>query len=138
MSLTLEHFSKAVARLEEVVARYESDLEDDTLIDALIKRFEFTYELALKMLRRVLARDLGSGTVEPMSFVEVIRAAWSKGLLSEDVTIWKRFRENRNRTSHTYNEANAIAVCAEIPRFLAEAKFLLSQLEKRNDDDPLD
>jgi len=135
MSLTLEHFAKAVVPLEEVVARYESDLEDDTLIDALIKRFEFTYELALKMLRRQMQQDTGAST---SSFSEVIRWGWTEGLLGEELDIWRQFRENRNRTSHTYNEASAIAVCAEIPRFLAEAKFLLSQLEKRNDDDPLD
>jgi len=139
MSLTLEHFSKAVTRLEEGINRYMSDPEDNAVSDSLVKRFEFTYELAFKMLRRALQRDLESAeAVAMMSFAEVIRWGWSRGLLSEDVTGWKQFRRNRNRTSYMYDEANAIGVCEETPRFLAEAKFLLSQLEKRNDDDSLD
>jgi len=119
--------------------RYLSDPEDEAVRESVVKRFEYTYESSLKMLRRTLARDMGSTEeVLPMSFVEVIRAAWAKGLLREDVIAWKQFRENRNRTSHMYGEESAIEVCSATPRFLAEAKFLLSQLEKRNDDDPLD
>jgi len=115
--------------------RYLSDPEDEAVRESVVKRFEYTYESSLKMLRRQMQQDLGTST---SSFSEVIRWGWTEGLLSEDLAMWKQFRENRNRTSHMYGEENVIEVCAEVPRFLAEAKFLLSQLEKRNDDDPLD
>jgi hypothetical protein len=37
----------------------------------------------------------------------------------------------RDKTSHTHDEAVALAVVAEIPDFIAEAKFLSAQLEVR-------
>jgi len=139
MSLKIEFLSSAIARLEESVALYESDTDNLVVRDGVVQRFEFTYELAYRMLRRALQRDMGSAeVVEQMTFAEVVRSGWSKSLLREELPVWRDFRKKRNLTSHTYNQANAEAVYAVVPRFLAEAKFLLSQLEKRNDDDPLD
>jgi len=136
MSLTLGQFYKSVARLEEVLSRYQSEPDDLVVRDSLIKRFEFTYELAYKMLRRQLSLDVTSPErVAAMTFGESVREGWARGLLKEELATWKQFRESRNRTSHTYDEVSAQEVCAVIPRFLAEAKFLLSQLEKRNEDD---
>ena len=37
----------------------------------------------------------------------------------------------RSKTSHTYDEDIALEVVAAIPVFLAEAKYLRDQLEKR-------
>jgi len=138
MPLKLESFSNAVARLEESLRRCEQEPEDAQLRDGLIQRFEFTYEVAFNLLRRCVERSASSEeAVKNLDFSEIIRQGWDLGLLHEEVSAWRSFRQRRNIMSHTYNEANAITVCAEIPRFLAEAKFLLSQLEKRNDDDPL-
>jgi hypothetical protein len=36
------------------------------------------------------------------------------------------------KTSDTYNEQTAIEVVVGIPEFLAEARYLLLQLQKRN------
>jgi len=134
--MNFEFFSKAVVRLEGLSVRFAKEPEDLMLRDAILHRFEVTYELALKVLRQRLKLDLGSSeAVATASFSELIRLGWVKGLLFEEVAIWRSFRRNRFLAEE---ESNAAAVCAEIPRFLAEAKFLLSQLEKRNDDDPLD
>jgi len=139
MLLKLESFSNAVARLEESLRRCEREPEDAQLRDGLIQRFEFTYEVAFNLLKRCVEHSASSKeVVSNLDFSEVIRQGWELGLLREEVGVWRSFRRRRNVMSHTYNEANAIEVCAEIPRFLAEAKFLLSQLEKRNDDAPLD
>jgi len=139
MPLKLESFFNAVARLEESLCRCAQEPEDAQLRDGLIQRFEFTYEMAFHLLKRAVERSASSQeVVGSLDFGEVVRQGWNLGLLREGVAAWRSFRQRRNVMSHTYNEANAIEVCAEIPRFLAEAKFLLSQLEKRNDDDPLD
>ena len=44
---------------------------------------------------------------------------------------WKRYREMRSRTSHAYDEEVALGVVEGIPAFLAEAQFLLQQLQGR-------
>jgi len=134
--MNFEFFSKAVVRLEDLSVRFAKEPEDLMLRDAILHRFEVTYELALKVLRQRLKLDLGSSeAVATASFSELIRLGWANGLLCEEVAIWRSFRRSRFLAEE---ESNAATVCAEIPRFLAEAKFLLSQLEKRNDDDSLD
>ena len=54
MPLDLTPLANATARLHEGLARYQSDPTDTQIRDGLIQRFEFTYELSHKMLRRQL------------------------------------------------------------------------------------
>ncbi|KXU34620.1 hypothetical protein AXK11_08130 [Cephaloticoccus primus] len=134
MELKLQSLSDAISRLEEILKRYNSDPEDDALRDASVKRFEYTYALALVFLTRYLEEEAPiSKTAGSMDFAELIRQAWALGLLREEVAVWRDFRLKRNLTSHTYDQSNADEVCAVIPRFLAEARFLYSQLKKRSD-----
>ena len=42
----------AAKRLNEVIIRYENDKSDDAIRDSVIQRFEFTYFIALKTLRK--------------------------------------------------------------------------------------
>lgn len=46
-----DNFSNAVNRLNEANIAYRRNPENDIYQDALIKRFEFTFELAWKTLR---------------------------------------------------------------------------------------
>ena len=54
MALDFTPLHNAVARLDEGLARYLSDTSDEQIRDGLIQRFEFTYDLTAKMLRRVI------------------------------------------------------------------------------------
>jgi uncharacterized protein with HEPN domain len=67
-----------------------------------------------------------------MTFPTLIRTGFEQGLVASDWTAWRTWREMRNITSHTYDEAKAIQVAAAIPGFLAEARALLARLEARN------
>src|SRR5690606_6065556 len=72
------------------------------LRDSLIQRFEFCYELAWKCLKLWLD-DKG---VEARNPKDVLRESASQGLL-HDMAGWTAVHENRNLTSHTYDEAQA-------------------------------
>ena len=48
-----------------------------------------------------------------------------------DWPAWRRFREMRGRTSHTYDAQAALAVVSAIPEFLEEAEHLCGELERR-------
>ena len=48
------NFSQAVKRLNEANIGYKRNADNDIYQDALIKRFEFTFELAWKFLREYL------------------------------------------------------------------------------------
>lgn len=129
MTLDISPFEKAIVRLSEGLARYERDVTDEQIRDGLIQRFEFTYELSHKMLKRYL--ESASATPEDydaMPFQNLIRTGNEQGLLLGDWSHWKNYRDMRSKTSHTYNEAKALEVVAGIPAFLEEAVFLRDQL----------
>jgi len=131
--LNLAPLENAVSRLTEGLARYEKDISDTQIRDGLIQRFEFSYEISHKMLKRHL--EAVSPTPEQfdaMAFADLIRSANEQGLLLGDWSAWKIYREMRSKTSHTYDEEIAIEVVQSIPAFLEEARHLLKQLQERN------
>lgn len=132
MALNLAPLQNAVARLREGLARYHQEVTDTQIRDGLIQRFEFTYELSHKMLKRFLATTSANpGEFDEISFADLIRMGNQRGLLRGDWAAWRTYREMRSRTSHTYDENVALAVVAGIDGFLEEAEFLLARLEGR-------
>ena len=102
------------------------------LISGVIKNFEITYEVSMKMIRRYLELEADSPTeIDQSPFREVIRLSAEKGLIA-NVTAWFHYREMRNITSHTYDHNKAQQVYREILTFADDARFLLAQLEARN------
>jgi len=133
MTLDVSSLANAVRRLREGVARHRREPGDEQLRDGLIQRFEFTYELAHKMVRRYLQEAAASADeIARLSFADLIREANAQGLLHGDWPAWRRYREMRTRTSHTYDSGVAGEIAAEIPAFLDEAEFLLAELELRS------
>jgi len=133
MILELSSFDNAILRLDEGIQRYQKDITDTQIRDGLIQRFEFTYELSHKMLKRFLESTSPSpANIDEMAFQDLIRTGNEQGLLLSDWAQWKKYREMRSRTSHTYDESVALQVVAEIPAFLQEARFLNAQLHARN------
>ena len=132
MSIEASALADAVQRLREGRARCDREPADEQLRDGLIQRFEFTYELCHKMLRRYLRETAASPEeFERMPFADLIRAGNRQGLLRADWPVWRRFREMRSRTSSVYDAETALAVVAAIPEFLAEAEHLCFELQRR-------
>lgn len=130
--LDITPHKNAFFRLEEGLTRYQSDITDLQIRDGLIQRFEFTYELSHKMLKRYLeATAANPEEFDTMTFQDLIRTGNEKGLLLGDWTDWRRYRDMRSRTSHTYDEETALQVVTGIPAFLAEAAFLVQSLQKQ-------
>lgn len=94
-------FSQAMKRLSEAAELPA----DDIVRDAVIQRFEFTYELAWKTLKLYLEGQ----DIEATSPKQVLREALSAGLI-KDGNDWSLLHEQRNVTSHTYCETTAQAV----------------------------
>ncbi|WP_386688732.1 nucleotidyltransferase substrate binding protein [Lonepinella sp. MS14437] len=121
----------AIERLKEGLIRYQTDISDIQIRDGLIQRFEFTYELSYKMLKRYLAQiSPNPEQYDSMSFQDLIRSGNEKGLLLGEWKDWKTYREMRSRTSHTYDEDVALNVVEGIPQFLQEVVYLVEQLTK--------
>ena len=114
-------FLRALQRLRDVLDQNENEF----IRDAIIQRFEFTFEMAWRSLFRLLL-DRGERVGENAS---AVLTAAHVSLLIEDAERWHRVRIARNKTSHTYDEALAIEVSAMIradamPAFEALAERL--------------
>jgi nucleotidyltransferase substrate binding protein (TIGR01987 family) len=132
MKLDTTSFGNAVRRLREGLARHQREPADEQLRDGLIQRFEFTYELCHKMLRRYLKETAASpDEVERMPFADLIRTGNAQGLLRSDWPTWRQFREMRARTSHTYDVKVASQVASAIPAFVEESEHLYAELQRR-------
>lgn len=132
MTLDLTPLANAIKRLHEGLDGYNRDRGDTLVRDGLVQRFEFTYEIAHKMLKRYLKTTSPTpGQYDGMDFSGLIRSGNEQGLLLGDWTKWRQYRTMRGKTSHTYDESVALEVVAGIPGFLEEARHLHAQLTIR-------
>lgn len=100
------NLKKAYIKLVEVSKLYDG--KNEIVRDSLIQRFEFTYELTHKTLKEVL-KYLGV-TMENSFPRSIYKKAYVNNLISDD-KVWINLLEDRNLTSHIYNEdvANEVA-----------------------------
>lgn len=122
--LQIQRFEAALGRLHAVLVLNE----DDVVRDALIQRFEATYEMAWKSAWRALL-DMGESVIE--SGPVAIEGAFRVGLIA-DAGLWQEVRKYRNMTSHAYQSKVAIEVAAFV-RAQAMPAFdaLLAALKSR-------
>ena len=120
----------AVRRLGDVLDRYQKVSSDDVVRDSVIQRFEFTYSIALKTLRKYfIEQAFIVEEINSMTFNTMIRTANQYDLLKSNLEKWSEFREMRNLTSHTYDEEVAEKVVRIVPDFYEEVSFLLQKLK---------
>ena len=123
---------KACSRLQYVANKLNEHTSDEaadeidiTLCrDAMIKRFEFCYELAWKIMRRILQYR----GVEVASPKETFRKAALDHLI-DDPEIWFEFQKKRTLTLHTYEYENVKAILATFNLFSKELELLIQKLE---------
>ena len=94
--------------------------------DATIQRFEYTFELAWRLFRKV-AKIEG---IEVGSPRQAIRAVYDVGLL-KDVDVWFEMLDDRNRTSHTYNEITAEQVFESARNLPSRLRSVMDLIKKR-------
>ncbi len=134
MKLDLTSWKRALASLERAIVRSTAAANDDELRDAVIQRFESSYELSWKMLKRHLEQVVADpGMVDQWSFKQLMREAAERGLIAA-VEPWIEYRYQRNMTAHAYDEEKAKRVHETALVFLADAKALLVAVEQRNVD----
>ncbi|HET7662230.1 MAG TPA: nucleotidyltransferase substrate binding protein [Rhodanobacteraceae bacterium] len=133
--LDLEPLESALSALNRGLKRALASPDDEELRDACIQRFEFTYELSWRMLKRRLELDLPTpDRFDGMSFRTLMRIGNEYGLIANP-SHWFVYRDKRNITSHTYNAAKAAEVFAILPEFAESARLLLQALKEKENQD---
>lgn len=112
MAVSISQFSKAVKSLKEALARPK----DEFIRDSVIQRFEFCIELAWKTSKKTM----GSSSTAPK---EVIREM-AQNLYIADISLWLKAIDERNLSSHTYNEELAERVYLFVKNFYPELEKL--------------
>jgi nucleotidyltransferase substrate binding protein (TIGR01987 family) len=143
MPLDLTALRDALTALDKSLGYLDSELAKDSGLReqfraASIQAFEFTYEVAYKMLKRQLEAMAGSPSdVDQMTFMQLVRAGFEAGLVL-DVGRFQDYRGKRNITSHTYDQDKAEEIVSVLGAFASDMRFLLAELERRNAGDVSD
>src|SRR4051794_32465451 len=99
MKLNTFSLEKAILSFKTAYNRYKLNISDLEVRDGCIQRFEYTYELSVKMLKRQLEIEAVVPTdIDEMSFKDCIRLGAEKGIIQNPID-WFNFRDMRNITS---------------------------------------
>ncbi len=108
-----DNFSDALKRLNEMNVAYKKNKGgeyEEMARDALIQRFEFTYELAWKSLKEFL---IFSGYADVTSPRSVLETAYREGFINNE-SVWLGMLNDRNVTAHVYKEEQATEIAENI------------------------
>lgn len=105
-----ENFTKAIRRLEEAVSALRDSPANTLYQDAVIQRFEFTFELCWKTLQAYMQEQ---GVLDINSPRSALREAYSMKLIEKE-EVWIELLTDRNMTSHVYDENTAAEISKRI------------------------
>ena len=119
----LSEYKNAVDRLEEALKEPESEI----VVDGVLQRFEFTFELAWKTMKDALEYiGLVDKTGSPR---ENIQLGFRHGLI-EDGEKWIEIMLSRNSLAHLYDEKTSRNIYKKIKtEYIQEFKKLREKLE---------
>lgn len=121
----IDDFEKALNKFAEVAyMTNKSELERD----ATIQRFEFTYEIAWKCLKKALE----SRGADKIAFTRDVFKSSLIGDYIDDEALWSEIISNRNLSVHTYNEAFIVTLESKLALYCDTMKTLLINLKKNH------
>lgn len=123
--ILLKDFGQALLQLDEAL---QLTAESDVIKAGCIQYFEFSFELAWKTVKRIAEDD---GISECNSPKAALKEAFTNGWINEE-DVWLDMLMSRNKMSHTYNAAAALAIYDKLPEYLAALKQLDAQLNLKS------
>ncbi len=119
LTFHLERVKQALRTLDEVL-----EMPYTVIVrDASIQRFEYTFEIAWKLFKKVAKID----GIEVTSPRQALRAAYQMKIIT-DIDIWFEMLEDRNMTSHTYDQYIANKVYESAKRLPEELKQAIARI----------
>ena len=118
----LERFSNAVIRKEE----FYREGYGDVYLDLVVKRFEFTYEMSWKTIKRYLD-FIGIDCPNPRS---CFKDALVQGLITDEA-VWLDMIERRNLSSHIYDEDETKEILQKLNDYLKAFEELKGNIEAK-------
>ncbi|ASN03891.1 nucleotidyltransferase substrate binding protein [Virgibacillus necropolis] len=123
---SMENLQKAIRRLEDAL---NEDEINSLYIDGTIQRFEFTFELYWKTLKRLLEEE----GIEPKTPRDTLKRAYAIGWLENEES-WLQMLRDRNETSYVYDEEKAKRIYKHIAGYFPEMKATFNVLKEKYKD----
>ena len=122
--ISYQKYKKALKRLQEALNEKETDI----VIDGVLHRFEFTFELSWKTMKDCLEyMGIVNKTGSPR---ENIQLAFKQGLI-DDGEMWINIMLDRNSLAHLYDEDTSREIYDNIKnKYMIEFKKLERKLEE--------
>ena len=138
MPLELNHLERAISALEAGLAITRDDgvmgqldeVAQNVMMSGVVQHFEFTYEICRVLIERWLRENYGREVLS-VSRKEVYRIAGERDLI-EGTERWFVYHEERNRTTHRYDEELLNLLDDTIPNFISDANSLFEILRSRS------
>lgn len=122
----LHNFTKALDKFINIVDREDEFRQNgygDIYLDLLVKRFEFTYEMSWKALKRYLDFT-GIVAASPRA---VFKEAYAQQVITDEAC-WLSMIEDRNLSSHIYDESEIAGLLYKKDRYKQAFVDLRSKL----------
>lgn len=129
--LKVESLQNALITLKDCWSIYQNNDNkalQDIISDSCVKRFEYTMETSLKIMRRYLKIFYGKEDKE-LTVNNIFRLMNGYDMV-KNWENWRMYYAARNDTSHEYNLLKARELLKIIPQFLEDTEFLLTSLER--------
>ncbi len=120
--LRLAELNKALARLQEIL---DTPADHIGRVDAIIQRFEFSFELAWKAAKACMELQ----GIESTSPRDVFQKAYAQKWI-DDEKLWLSMLGDRNLTSHTYHEEVAKDITGRVPDYLQALRSIYNKLSE--------
>lgn len=100
--------------------------------DSCIKRFEYTYEAAKKIMNKFLKKEYDKEDKD-LTINNIFREMYGMGFIN-NFENWVEYRQKRNITSHEYDLEKTYTIIEIVPDFIKDVEFLITKLEENLED----
>ena len=132
MDICIKNLSNALVSLKECNLKYEENKTSDLAVfleDACIKRFEYTLEIARKMMKKIL-KKIYAHPEEELTVNNIFRFMQGYNFIS-DWERWRNYYEKRNNTAHEYNLEKSRELVSIIPQFIQDTEELIDNINRK-------
>ena len=130
--MNINNLKAALETLKEAQEKYAEtrDIALHSIFAAsCIKRFEYTLETAIKLMRKVLKNEYAKDETD-LTVNNIFRLMNSYGFI-RSWSDWKDYYQKRNNTVHEYNIEKSRELLTLIPNFIDDCEFLVQKLENK-------
>ncbi len=128
----MDYLEEKHAQLEQALKKWKEVLDmpfSDVSRDASIQRYEFSFELLWKVVKKYLKEIEGFECNSPKSCFREIRMTLE--LSDADIETCISMTEDRNLSVHTYSEEMANDLYAKLPEYARVSKLIAMKIKEK-------